>query len=258
MIVCFVRHAKDGLKITLFSHILIHRFLVMDEADRLLSQSYQGWIPSLLQAASENTIASVQACADGGFSVIQEPASSSAGSSTNVLTKDRSHSLRKLLFSATLTRNPSKLAPLRLVDPVYFAAKDARYQTPKELKEFMVPLGAGEKPLALIHLLARHGHAPAVCFTNSLASAHRLYRLLEIYGLSVHLFSSELPQVKRAIYSSFQHCTFQHMDAFMYVASTCTPFHYSPDHMCTNNMYLYVDVLQDNTIKTQRRKKELK
>jgi superfamily II DNA/RNA helicase len=186
------------------ANIRTHRFLVMDEADRLLSQTYQGWIPSLLQAASENTIASVQACADGGFSVIQEPASSSTGASTNVLTKDRSHSLRKLLFSATLTRNPSKLAPLRLVDPVYFAAKDARYQTPKELKEFMVPLGAGEKPLALIHLLARHGHAPAVCFTNSLASAHRLYRLLEIYGLSVHLFSSELPQVI-AIFSTFQH-----------------------------------------------------
>ena len=46
--------------------------------------------------------------------------------------------VRKLLFSATLTRNPSKLAPLRLREPLYFTSRDRRYQTPKELKEFMV------------------------------------------------------------------------------------------------------------------------
>ena len=46
---------------------------------------------------------------------------------------------RKLLFSATLTRNPSKLAPLRLRQPLYLAARAARYQTPKNLSEFMVP-----------------------------------------------------------------------------------------------------------------------
>eukprot|EP00961_Rhodomonas_salina_P196784 2656122-Rhodomonas_salina.2 len=63
------------------------------------------------------------------------------------------HRLRKLLFSvqyrsravllepasATLTRNPSKLAPLRLREPMYFSGRDVRYQTPKELQEFMVP-----------------------------------------------------------------------------------------------------------------------
>ena len=83
-------------------------------------------------------------------------------------------------------------------DPIYFAAKDARYVTPKELKEFMVPLRSGEKPLALVHLLAKHNNPPAVCFTNSVVSSHRLYRLLEIYGLKVHLFSSELSQEQRA------------------------------------------------------------
>jgi len=46
--------------------------------------------------------------------------------------------LQKLLFSATLTRNPSKIASLRLVQPRYFAvtsaASAARFTVPATLK----------------------------------------------------------------------------------------------------------------------------
>jgi len=90
--------------------------------------------------------------------------------------------LRKLLFSATLTRDPARLAPLRLRDPLFFSARDARYQTPRELREFMVPCQAGAKPLVLLHLLRAHDFPPAICFTNSVEASHRLARLLQLFG----------------------------------------------------------------------------
>jgi len=102
-------------------------FVVIDEADRLLSQSYQNWIPALF--GPPPALGSQQQHRRGGGGVVP-PFVVGEG--------QRGQQLRKLLFSATLTRNPSKLAPLRLRQPLYFTGRDHRYQTPKELKEFMV------------------------------------------------------------------------------------------------------------------------
>eukprot|EP00900_Chrysochromulina_parva_P025089 jgi/Chrpa1/7213/Chrysochromulina_OHIO_Genome00016614-RA len=59
----------------------------------------------------------------------------------------------QLLFSATLTRSPAKLAPLQLVNPRYFCVAGARYATPATLKEWMLTCGAQEKPRLLLLLL---------------------------------------------------------------------------------------------------------
>ncbi len=42
--------------------------------------------------------------------------------------------------------------------------------------------GAGEKPLALLHVLERHGYTPTLCFTNSIEACHRLCRLLQVHN----------------------------------------------------------------------------
>ena len=110
------------------------RFLVIDEADRLLSQSYHGWIARVFdsaKAASRNmatldnhkdlsTLASdpmTWRLSDGG-------GGGGAGSTYmgNVGTLCRPVQLRKLLYSATLSKDPQKLAALTLVNPKHFNA----------------------------------------------------------------------------------------------------------------------------------------
>jgi ATP-dependent RNA helicase DDX51/DBP6 len=104
---------------------------------------------------------------------------------------------QKLLFSATLTRDPSKIAALKLNDPQYFIIQDEGTQGPTEHVEgevFAVPATLKEsflvsptllKPLALLHLL----HSPTfalrnvLCFTKSVESAARLAKLLQFYEL---------------------------------------------------------------------------
>jgi len=105
-------------------------FVVIDEADRLLSQSYQNWIPALFDPPPPALESQQHSRGGGGGGGGVPPFVVGEG--------QRGQQLRKLLFSATLTRNPSKLAPLRLRQPLYFTGRDHRYQTPKELKEFMV------------------------------------------------------------------------------------------------------------------------
>jgi ATP-dependent RNA helicase DDX51/DBP6 len=90
------------------------RFLVVDEADRLLRQAYQDWLPRVLEAA-----------AAGG---------SSAGTSRDSLLpllpcsaappRGQGARLVKMIVSATLTRDPSKLARFELYQPRYVALVD--------------------------------------------------------------------------------------------------------------------------------------
>ncbi|KAI8058526.1 P-loop containing nucleoside triphosphate hydrolase protein [Syncephalis plumigaleata] len=142
------------------------RFLVIDEADRLLDQSFQEWLPRLLDILNtahrtEKTIAGL-------------PGPSPSRT-------------QKLLFSATLTRNPEKIASLRLVNPSYIAVQSSldkgaeRYTTPATLKEHYLVCRTSEKPLMVIHFVKTFELTGTLCFTKSIDSAHRLARLLEIY-----------------------------------------------------------------------------
>ena len=227
------------------------RFLVIDEADRLLNQSYHDWLNKVLQAATAVTQPSASVQMDEFGSVISFPWSSFRETRRLIsfcflllvplqypapqlryyavrkcqagVYKLTGHSgtasfsfpwtpghvsqhplsdllqLQKLLFSATLTRNPSKIASLRLVSPRYFAVKGGGlYVTPSTLHEYMVVCDAGEKPLVVLHFLLTKGFRSTLCFTSSVESTHRLFRLLQMYGgFSVSEFSSSLPQLER-------------------------------------------------------------
>ncbi|BBN20602.1 hypothetical protein Mp_Vg00890 [Marchantia polymorpha subsp. ruderalis] len=60
--------------------------------------------------------------------------------------------LMKMVLSATLTRDPAKIAQLGLLCPIYVAAGN-RYQLPAQLKSYRMVCKPGEKPLYMVALL---------------------------------------------------------------------------------------------------------
>lgn len=114
---------------------------VIDEADRLLAQSFQNWLAQVLAATRwrGNTTAEISCSPSLKDTDNLEPKSTIP---LNDLTPDgvaptftpclpfpvvpsahidhKMTSCQKLLFSATLTRDPSKIAALDLRDPKYF------------------------------------------------------------------------------------------------------------------------------------------
>ena len=246
------------------------RWLVIDEADRLLSQSYHGWIQRVLDSVHEpipstiidsdannnNKISEESNCADCGNNntVTIHPVTyrrsdqdafiasskttekeSSAGTSSSTICQRVQ--LRKLLYSATLTKDPQKLSSLRLVNPKYFNAHDLRdrtssssmrkkqesslYRMPDQLKECTIECTAQQKPIVLLALLLERlkeyedSNASIqdekkkkknliIVFTSSLQSTHRLTRLLQLlfaagsFGTPPQEFSSALNQRQRS------------------------------------------------------------
>ncbi|KAG8748237.1 ATP-dependent RNA helicase dbp6 [Ceratobasidium sp. 414] len=161
------------------------RFLVIDEADRLITQSFQGWLNRVLDAA-------------------QPPPSDFplTGTRYNCFEKHHAHefctteldepqlsSCQKLLFSATLTHDPSKIVPLGLRDPRYFVvgdrtgigAEEETFAFPATLAEHMCVCPPAQKPLVLFHLVHTHGVQNALVFTKSAESTARLVQLFEFF-----------------------------------------------------------------------------
>ncbi|ELR22922.1 DEAD/DEAH box helicase domain containing protein [Acanthamoeba castellanii str. Neff] len=188
------------------------RFLVIDEADRLLDQSFQDWLNKVLQATHSSTQGRVYGCVD---ETDQEAHLRIDARTMRQLTSVRSvhlsstalHSiipeepepLHKLLFSATLTNNPKKIAALRLNNPHFFSATSTGlYKMPEKLQEYMVICSLAYKPLVLLYLLEMFDFKRTLCFTSSVESTHRLYLLLTLMGQTgVAEYSSTLPQRKR-------------------------------------------------------------
>ena len=216
------------------------RFLVIDEADRLVNQPYQNWVGRVLEASNaasrgdinEHIKSPLELAPDGMTFIIDPITHRSVGSglSKPMATGENEDSeiglvsgmygrpvpLRKLLFSATLTQDPQKLARLGLGNPKHYDAnylkrtaqmeantggdgeeyepnaKAGRYFVPEGLSERMVECTAEQKPLVLLALLLdeekkylnSHGDKGSVnlsiVFTSSVDSTHRLSRLLQL------------------------------------------------------------------------------
>jgi ATP-dependent RNA helicase DDX51/DBP6 len=102
---------------------------VIDEADRLVTEAFHDWLAQVL-AATHPAPSQIQpdATTSEGHLVPQCDALHPAWVpySTRLLTvttdvhETKHSSCQKLLFSATLTRDPSKIAALNLGDPKYF------------------------------------------------------------------------------------------------------------------------------------------
>ncbi|KAJ3178262.1 ATP-dependent RNA helicase dbp6 [Gaertneriomyces sp. JEL0708] len=204
------------------------RFLVVDEADRLLNQSYQDWLKQVLEGASDTPVIEPPGGGTGwerlGFQIddlglpihqsttyrpSHEKVTQRCPSRSNIRHRTP---LQKLLFSATLTRNPAKISALHLYEPCYIsvasgttpvasgAAEEissgiettsAHYVAPATLSEhMMVCPTAGDKPLLLLHLLYNLKFTGVLVFTKSVESAHRLAALLQRFAHHMNHFDA--------------------------------------------------------------------
>eukprot|EP01034_Spumella_vulgaris_P022260 gene22260-28373_t len=115
ILVCTPGRLLDHLQHTKGFTLQHLRFLVLDEADRLLGNAYQGWVRMLLQSAQST---------DRSFSVSNDILLLGNGEDSNIQSQIASsiitpaQPLQRLLFSATLTDNPSKLALLGIYNPL--------------------------------------------------------------------------------------------------------------------------------------------
>ena len=136
---------------------------VVDEADRLLTQSFQDWLKQILAATQPPPFASLQTHEKAPTTLVGDDhdrwfiphdalapthLTRTADNGNVVFTSDFDEPLysscQKMLFSATLTSNPSKIAELNLRDAKWFVVKGKSedVDVPTLLDEgFELPLG---------------------------------------------------------------------------------------------------------------------
>ncbi|XP_041662052.1 ATP-dependent RNA helicase DDX51 isoform X2 [Cheilinus undulatus] len=178
------------------------RFLIIDEADRMIDSMHQSWLSQVVKAVYRP-----ERGAESSIFRRTEPAHVTAASLS-----PPQMPLQKLLFSATLTQNPEKLQQLGLHQPRLFSSvhgqtgttpaaptlKQDRFDFPQGLTEFYVPCTLSKKPLLVLHFILRMKLNPILCFTNSRETAHRLLLLVQLFGgVQAAEFSSRLSPGER-------------------------------------------------------------
>jgi ATP-dependent RNA helicase DDX51/DBP6 len=180
------------------------RYLVIDEADRLLAQSFHEWNARVLSSLRPSS-GPPQGVASNSHGDLGHP-DAVAPHNLHVLpyalnlpfAMEKKHSsCQKLLFSATLTRDPGQLATLELRNPQYFIvhgeqsspsqqnnildAVTEKFSMPASLSEYMIISETAKKPLMFFHLLRTQQVSNALVFTKSAESTGRLLRLLDFF-----------------------------------------------------------------------------
>ncbi|XP_061914995.1 ATP-dependent RNA helicase DDX51-like isoform X2 [Entelurus aequoreus] len=179
------------------------RFLIIDEADRMIDSMDHFWLSEVMKAVYRKTSGPEK------MSIFTRRELSYV---TAACLSPPQMPLQKLLFSATLTKNPEKLQQLGLNQPRLFSSasysnnaqpvvgghKHEPFDFPPGLSEFYVPCTLSKKPLIILHFILRLKLSPILCFANSRETAHRLYLLIKLFGgVQVAEFSSRLPPHKR-------------------------------------------------------------
>ncbi|KIK62486.1 hypothetical protein GYMLUDRAFT_501630 [Collybiopsis luxurians FD-317 M1] len=250
ILICTPGRLIDHIKETPNFSLQHLRFLVVDEADRLLAQSFQDWLSQVLAATRppkhllKHTLEDLASCS---LSLSSGPLDISNSITPDALapaflhllpypdvpsfiSEHKEPSCQKLLFSATLTSDPGKIAALELRDPKYFVVQGPpsgssdtnpegekgsgsgallnvateKFTMPATLKEHMVICSTYDKPLVFFHLVHSHHILNALVFTKSAESTNRLVRLFEFFQDAYHRASSqqEGPKIVVQAYSS--------------------------------------------------------
>ncbi|EFJ20278.1 hypothetical protein SELMODRAFT_109199 [Selaginella moellendorffii] len=170
------------------------QYLVVDETDRLLREAYQEWLPTVLEAASAKNF-SPSDDSNPGIGSVRTIRRSCLERGIKGCVVPR---LQKIIVSATLTRDPAKIAQLRLYHPlsVALSTSDNLYKLPEQLRSYTIICKAQQKPLKLVTLLHSLGDQRTVIFTSSVSNTHRLSTFLACF--------EDLP-FRAVEYSSFQH-----------------------------------------------------
>uniref|UniRef100_A0A182MFL8 ATP-dependent RNA helicase n=1 Tax=Anopheles culicifacies TaxID=139723 RepID=A0A182MFL8_9DIPT len=193
------------------------RFLIVDEADKVMNQIQNDWLYHLNKH------------------VKQESDEYLLGRTSELLTQselfDRARHPHKLLFSATFKRDAEKLKNLKLFHPKLFTAVNdpqertimaqhtasqpelrrgnfaGQYTTPLELKEFVCVTEQRSKPLTLYALICENRYRKFLVFTNGINSSHRLSFVLQrLFGteMVIEEWSSSLsPATRKNVLSRF-------------------------------------------------------
>ncbi|EUC37723.1 hypothetical protein COCCADRAFT_22697 [Bipolaris zeicola 26-R-13] len=166
------------------------RWLVIDEADQLLNQNFQGWASVLMDAIHGETPYEFTNARERMAKQLRD-----ANSAWSVALPQRQ--VTKIVLSATMEKDVSKLGTLKLKRPKLVVVQDASmelqpmetednvFELPSRLEEFAVHVGDGaNKPLHLLHQTGR-----VLIFTKSTESASRLSHLLSALmpGFKNHL-----------------------------------------------------------------------
>uniref|UniRef100_A0A6M2EP31 ATP-dependent RNA helicase n=1 Tax=Populus davidiana TaxID=266767 RepID=A0A6M2EP31_9ROSI len=157
-------------------------YLVVDETDRLLRESYQSWLPTVLKLTcpyDESLMPGVNnflPYASGSLKTIRR-----CGVERGFKSKSYPR-LAKMVLSATLTQDPSKLAQLNLHHPLFLTTGQRRYQLPEKLESYKLICVSNLKPLYLVAVLQHLVGEKCIVFTSSVESTHRLCTLLNFFG----------------------------------------------------------------------------
>mmetsp|Transcript_48623 Transcript_48623/g.126142 ORF Transcript_48623/g.126142 Transcript_48623/m.126142 type:complete len:336 (-) Transcript_48623:695-1702(-) len=164
----------------------VHSFLsfetggVVDEADRLLSQSYQQWAGCLISHIRSPVLPDIH---------------------PDIMSSYTRERVQVCLCSATLSKNPSVAARLKLFAPVYVSVQtEQKYSFPEKLEETIFIGSGADKPLVVLEVLelVKRTQGTCIIFLSSINAAQRLYMLLTCAGISaISEFSSSLTQRKR-------------------------------------------------------------
>jgi ATP-dependent RNA helicase DDX51/DBP6 len=158
ILICTPGRLVDHIRYTKGFTLRHLEWLVIDEADRLLNESFQEWVDVVM--GSLNSRKAPETFGPGGQLL------SELGLSIDT------HPPRKVILSATMTRDITKLNSLRLDNPkmviigaesttdaeeLSAAHPDAHYTLPPTLQEHIVAVDdASQKPLYLLRLLLSH------------------------------------------------------------------------------------------------------
>lgn len=176
------------------------KWLVIDEADRLLAQSFQEWVDIVIGAVGH---AAPDTLEGRDIRTVLED--------LGIRVNERSE-VRKVVLSATMTRDAGKLAGLKLRRPTMVVVEntadlgllekkqkktqddnvneqeddddddmpDEIFSVPMELREYAVSVNTEYKPLYLMYLLRDQGiKAGTVVFVKSNEGAARLAKLID-------------------------------------------------------------------------------
>jgi ATP-dependent RNA helicase DDX51/DBP6 len=216
------------------------RFLVIDEADRLLGQSFQEWLPRVLDGLDPakdpkmQSQAIEQGLAPAWLQHRKRRITASDAARSVLVQQDEPVGVQKLLFSATLTRNPAKILALQLRNAAFISVEEEQradegqwnangnnfidrqesFALPASLTEHMIVTKGEHKPLDLLYLLYGHKHRlrQVLCFTKSVENAARLVKLIDFFNQNskeepvvVKEYSSDLNGLQRTrILQSFK------------------------------------------------------
>ncbi|XP_078432448.1 RNA helicase 1 [Wolffia australiana] len=164
-------------------------YLVVDETDRFLREEYQSWLPTVLRLACLDKVENCYNAGSNAVSTIGQLRTFRRSGVERGFKDKMSPRLVKLVLSATLTQDPSKLSQLVLHHPLFLTAGHKRYKLPETLETCTLLCESKTKPLCLIALLHSLRGEKCIVFTSSKKRTRRLTALLKFFGEQPFKFS---------------------------------------------------------------------